>query len=149
MNGIDIREATKKDIPIILGLLYQLGRPKPTNEKDEKIFENKIKQYLSDSDKQVLVALLNLEIIGMASIIFLPRLNRTQIELYIPELIVREDFQSHGVGQKLINSCIEIGKKKKCHRIRLESGNQRKVSHKFYINSGFKQTALSFTKSIS
>jgi GNAT superfamily N-acetyltransferase len=148
MNGIEIRTAKKQDIPIILGLLYELGRPKPNDVEDESIFEKKIKQYFSDSDKQILVALLNLEIIGLVSMIFVPRLNRTQLELYIPELIVREDFQSHGVGKELIKSCIEIGKKKKCHRIRLESGNQRKVSHKFYLNSGFKQSALSFTKNL-
>ena len=36
-------------------------------------------------------------------------------------------------------------KEKKCHRIRLESGNQRKDSHKFYEHLGFEQSALSFT----
>ncbi|MFB5631387.1 MAG: GNAT family N-acetyltransferase [Nitrosopumilaceae archaeon] len=146
MHGIEIRNATKQDIPIILGLLYELERPKPNNEEEKKIFEKKIQQYISDSDKQILVALVNLEIIGLASIIFLSRLNRTQHELYIPELIVRNEFRSRGIGKKLITTCIEIGKKKKCHRIRLESGNARTDTHKFYSNLGFMQSAFSFTK---
>ena len=148
MNDIQIRNATEKDLPIILGLLYELGRPKPNDDEAKSVFEEKIKQYLSDSDKQILVAIVNSEIIGLVSMIFLPRLNRTQLELYIPELIVRDEFRNHGVGKKLINSCIEIGQKKKCHRIRLESGVVRKESHIFYKNLGFAQNALSFTKEI-
>ena len=146
MNGVEIRNATKQDIPILLGLLYELERPKPNNDEEKIIFEKKIQQYISDSDKQILVALVNLEIIGLVSLIFLSRLNRTQHELYIPELIVRNEFRSRGIGKKLINSCIEIGKKKKCHRIRLESGNARKEAHTFYTNLGFKQSSFSFTK---
>lgn len=148
MNGFQIRAANKQDIPMILGLLYELGRPKPKDDKEKIIFEKKIKQYFSDSDKQIIAALLNLEIVGFLSMIFLPRLNRTQPELYVPELIIREGCRNKGIGQKLINSCIEIGKKKKCHRIRLESGNLRQESHQFYKNLGFEQLALSFTKNL-
>ena len=61
MNGFEIRAAKKQDMPIILGLLYELGRPKPHDVEDESIFEKKTKQYFSDPDKQILVALLNLE----------------------------------------------------------------------------------------
>ena len=148
MNGIEIRNVTTQDLPMILDLLYKLGRPKPQNNEEESRYENRIKQYLSDADKQILVAQINFEIIGLVSMIFLPRLNQTQLELYIPELIVRDEYRNRGVGHKLINSCIEIGKKKKCHRIRLESGNVRKESHVFYKNLGFVQNALSFTKEI-
>lgn len=148
MNDLQIRDAKKEDIPMILGLLYELGRPKPKDQKDKIIFEKKIKQYFSDSDKQIIAALLNFELVGFLSMIFLPRLNQIQPELYVPELIIREGYRNRGIGQKLINSCIEIGKKKKCHRIRLESGNLRKESHQFYKNLGFEQSALSFTKDL-
>jgi GNAT superfamily N-acetyltransferase len=97
-----------------------------------------ITKYLTDSDKQILVLVLDdVKIIGMASMVFLPRLNRTTLEMYIPELVVLEKYQNHGIGKKLINSCITLAKEKKCHRIRLESGNQRKESHKFYKSLGF------------
>jgi len=148
MNDLQIRNATKNDVPIILGLLVELERPKPKNDEDITIFEKRIKLYLSDSDKQMLVAQKNSEVIGLVSIVFLPRLNRAQPELYIPELIVRKEYQKQGVGKQLINSCIEIAKAKKCHRIRLESGNVRKESHHFYNNLGFEQSALSFTKNL-
>ena len=81
----------------------------------------------------------------MVSVMYLSRLNQSTLEMYIPELVVLEKYQNHGIGKKLINSCIALAKQKKCHRIRLESGNQRKESHEFYKHLGFEQSAFSFT----
>ncbi len=150
MENTDVREASSQDIPIILGLLYDLGRPKPQKDSDVNSFRKLIKKYIDDNDKKIfLVQLDDAEIIAMVSIIFLQRLNQNSLELYIPELIVREKFQHKGVGKKLINYCISIGKEKKCHRIRLESGNQRIESHQFYKKLGFVQSGLSFTISLN
>ena len=147
MSNVIIRESSEKDIPIILGLLYELGRPKPEKDSDVETFRKLVKKYLLDSDKKILVADLDgIEIVGMVSVVLLPRLNRSTLEIYIPELIVREKYQNQGIGRKLINSCISLGHEKNCHRIRLESGNQRKESHQFYKNMGFEQSGLSFTK---
>ena len=149
MDNETIREASDKDIPIILGLLYDLGRSKPQKDSDVDTFRKLITKYLTDSDKQILVEVLDdVKIIGMASMVFLPRLNRTTLEMYIPELVVLEKYHNQGIGKKLINSCIVLAKEKKCHRIRLESGNQRKESHQFYKHLGFEQSALSFTKNL-
>jgi GNAT superfamily N-acetyltransferase len=149
MDNETIREASDKDIPIILGLLYELGRPKPQKDSDVDTFRKLITKYLTDSDKQILVVVLDdVKIIGMVSMVFLPRLNRTTLEMYIPELVVLEKYHNQGIGKKLINSCIALAKEKKCHRIRLESGNQRKESHQFYKHLGFEQSALSFTKNL-
>ena len=149
MKNVSIREASNKDTHIVLGLLYELGRPKPQNDSELESFKKLIKKYIVDSDKKILIAEFSDEIIGLVSIVFLSRLNRITLELYIPELIVREKFRSQGIGKKLINSCISIAKEKKCHRIRLESGNQRKESHKFYKKLGFEQSGLSFTKNLN
>ena len=149
MQNITIREASDVDIPILLGLLYELGRPEPEVDSDVDNFRKLVKQYISDSDKKILVAVLDdVEIVGLLSIVFMTRLNQKTLELYIPELVVREKYQNSGIGSKLIESCIEIGKKKNCHRMRLESGNQRTLSHQFYKHLGFSQYAQSFTKKL-
>ena len=141
-----IRESTENDIPSILNLLYELERPRPLDDNEIKIFKNKIQDYFSDSHKTILVSEKEKEIVGIVSIIYLQRLNRAKLEMYIPELIVTEKFRYSGVGKKMIQYCIDIAKKKGCYRIRLESGNQRKESHIFYKSIGFEQSALSFTK---
>ena len=123
--GLLIRNATEKDIPSILELLYELGRPEPVDNKEVKVFKNKIKDYFSDPTKIILVAETDSGIVGLVSIILLRRLNHAKFEMYIPELVVKEKNR-FSVGKKLITKCIEIGKKKSCYIIRLESGNQRK-----------------------
>ena len=149
MENIFIRAASDTDIPLILDLLYALGRPKPQQDADIDAFRKLLKKYMLDSDKEILVAVLDsMKIVGMVSLMFLPRLNRDTIEMYIPELVVHKQYQNQGIGKQIIDSCIELGKKKKCHRIRLESGNQRKDSHNFYKHLGFEQSSLSFTMNL-
>jgi len=149
MKDVLIRKAAKQDVPVLLSLLYELGRPKPKNDSDVDDFRKMVKKYLSDSDKEILVAEHeDIEIVGMVSIALLPRLNQKNFEMYIPELVVSEKHRNSGIGDKLINACIELAKEKKCHRIRLESGNQRTESHVFYKKRGFEQSALSFSKEL-
>ena len=149
MNNVVIREASNKDIPVVLGLLYHLGRPKPQKDSDVDTFRRLVKKYVEQPDKKIIVAELNdVEIVGAVSIMLLPRLNRTTLEMYIPELIVLEKYRNRKIGTQLVNYCIRLAKEKKCHRIRLESGNQRKDSHQFYTSLGFEQTSLSFSKNL-
>jgi GNAT superfamily N-acetyltransferase len=104
---------------------------------------------MQEDDKKILIAQINdSKIIGMISMVFLSRLNQNTLEMYIPELIVSQNYHSNGIGKKLINSSIEFGKEKKCHRIRLESGNQRIESHKFYKHLGFETSSIFFTKDL-
>ncbi len=149
MSEISIRESSSTDVSIILRLLDELGRPKPQGDSDVDTFSKLITKYVEDSDKTILVAELDdTKIIGMVSVMFLPRLNQSTLEMYIPELVVIKKYQKLGVGKKLINSCITLANNKKCHRIRLESGNLRKESHQFYLHLGFEQYALSFIRKL-
>lgn len=149
MENIKIRRANDKDIESILELLYELERPVPKNTSEKRLFKNKISQYITDKDKLILIAEQNSKIVGIVSVLLLPRLNRTMLEMYIPELIVSKDHRKTGIGRLLIDSCIVLAKKKKCFRIRLESGYKRKDAHKFYNVLEFEQSALTFIKNLS
>jgi len=149
MGNITIRESIHDDIPLILELLYELGRQKPQKDGELEKFEKLLKNYMQEDDKKILVAQDNdSKIIGMISMVFLSRLNQNTLEMYVPELIVSQNYRSKGIGKKLIDSSIEFGKEKKCHRMRLESGNQRIESHKFYKHLGFENSSVFFTKNL-
>ena len=149
MENTTIRESTYDDIPSLLELLYELGRPKPQKDNELETFAKLLKNYMQEDDKKILVAEIeNSKIVGMMSIVFLSRLNQNTLEMYVPELIVSQNYRSNGIGKKLINFSIDIGKEKKCHRMRLESGNQRTESHKFYRNLGFQTSSIFFTKNL-
>ncbi len=145
MEDIQIKKAETKDLPYILRLLYELGRPRPKSDTEANIFETIIKQHITDFEKEIFLAKKENKVVGLVVINLLTRVNRTTSELYIPELIVQEDYRNLGVGKKLITKCIEFAKKNNCFRLRLESGIGRKDSHKFYKKIGFKQSALTFT----
>ena len=143
-----IRNASINDIPIILELLYDLGRPRAQKDSDVEEFSSLVRKYLLEPNKKIILAEYDNKVVGMASLMLLSRLNRKNLELYIPELIVQKDHQNKGIGKKIIESCIDFAKQNKCHRIRLESGNQRIGSHLFYKKLGFEQSSLSFTKNL-
>lgn len=146
MDDMFVREAAAKDMPAILKLLYELGRPRPG--ADAGAFEDMVRRYMTDSDKHIIVAVSSSDISGMIAAMLLPRLNRTSPEMYVPELVVRQKSRRQGIGRMLIDYCIKFAREKKCYRIRLESGNQRTQSHGFYRRIGFEQSALSFTLSL-
>jgi GNAT superfamily N-acetyltransferase len=113
------------------------------------LFRNLVKKQIADSDKTILIAEKNdVNVVGLVSIVFLPRLNQIGQELYIPELIVTEKYRNQGIGTMLIEACVYLANQKNCKKLRLESGNKRRESHKFYENMGFESNSLSFTKNL-
>ena len=143
-----IRNGTTKDVSEITKLLGELGRPQPKNKLERTKFQKLIHQYLSDDDKQILLAEDDSKTVGMASMVFLPRLNQSKPELWIPDLVVSKEYRHKGIGKELIKACVRIAKTKSCFRIRLESGNKRKDTHEFYKKTGFEQYALTFRKPV-
>jgi len=146
MDSMATRPASGKDIPAILELLYELGRPRPRSDSDVGIFESLVEKYISDQDKQVLVAELDAKVVGAVSMEFMYRLNQTGREMYIPELVVAKELRGQGVGRELISACIRLGVERGCFRIRLESGHHRTGAHRFYRRLEFEQSALTFEK---
>lgn len=139
---VRIRPPTKNDTTPILDLLYELDRPKPKTKSEKILFEEKITQYIKQ--KQLFVAIHDSKLVGLVSVMLVPKLNHTKPELYIPDLIVSSDYRRAGIGKSLINHCVMMAKKKKCFRMRLESGNKRIIAHKFYDSLGFEQYAKTY-----
>ena len=148
MDGFVVREASPEDVPAILGLLGDLGRPRPADRSEAAEFGRMVESYIADGDKRVLVAVVGGRIVGVASVLLLPRLNHVTRELYMPELVVSPQYRRRGLGRALVEYCIRIAAENGCYRVRLESGNRRAGSHRFYRGLGFEQSALSFSKCI-
>ena len=82
--AISIRKAKKNDIPLVLDLLYELGRPKPTTDADLDLFRTLVKKQISDSDKTILIAESeDVNVVGMVSIVVISRLNKKGPEIYV------------------------------------------------------------------
>jgi GNAT superfamily N-acetyltransferase len=151
-SKIKLRLTKATDVKSIIELLAQLDRPLPIDKYETKKFQKLIKSYILSSylkgNRGIILATTDSKIIGLVSYELLERLNQPLREFWIPELVVSEEYRSHGIGKLLIQKCEFIAKRKKCYRIRLESRNDRIDSHNFYKRIGFQQIALTFEKRV-
>ena len=46
------------------------------------------------------------EVVGIISLVFLTRLNRTTSEAWIPDFIVEQEYRDRGIGKELLEKCI-------------------------------------------
>ena len=147
---VKLRHSKATDVKSIIELQAQLDRPLPKDRYETKKFQKVIKNYIQSNsikgNRGIILATTDSKIIGLVSFVLLERLNQLCREFWIPELVVSEEYRSHGIGKLLIQKCESIAKRKKGYRIRLESRNDRIDSHNFYKKIGFQQIALTFEK---
>jgi GNAT superfamily N-acetyltransferase len=89
-----------KDADRIIELLSKLGRPEPRNELNKNQFAKLIQTYISEKDKTILVAEADSRVVGIVSLVILPRLNRTTPEAWIPDFIVDQEYRNIGIGKR-------------------------------------------------
>jgi ribosomal protein S18 acetylase RimI-like enzyme len=150
MEGqVKLIQAKMTDAKSIIKLQAQLDRPLPKNKHQIRKFQQLVKDYIRLKDSRgIILATSNSKVIGMVSYILIDRLNQPLSELWIPELVVTNEYRNRGIGKRLVQKCESIARRNKCYRIRLESRNDRIGSHDFYKKIGFSQMALAFEKKL-
>ena len=94
-------------------------------------------EYLSDPNSTTIVISIEDIIVGVASIHIIKKL--TRILGIIEDVAVNKKYRGKGVGKKLVERLILIGKQKNCDKIVLSSSEQ---NSKFYEKIGFKKKEL-------
>ena len=94
-------------------------------------------KYLNDPNSSTIVISIEDIIVGVASIHIIKKL--TRILGIIEDVAVNEKYRGKGVGKKLVERLILIGKQKNCDKIVLSSSEQ---NSKFYEKIGFKKKEL-------
>ena len=94
-------------------------------------------EYLSDPNSTTIVISVEDIIVGVASIHIIKKL--TRILGIIEDVAVNEKYRGKGVGKKLVERLILIGKQKNCDKIVLSSSEE---NSKFYEKIGFKKKEL-------
>ena len=135
-----VRLATEADIPALLPLLEELGRPHadPSDARVTDVY----RQHLFDPNKLVLVVELGGRVVGTVEGTFRTRLNWTLRELWACDLIVTESARGHGAGRALMNDLIARARREGCRRITLESGHSRRAVHHIYQSLGFQDRGV-------
>jgi GNAT superfamily N-acetyltransferase len=141
-----IRDASPGDWDAVAGLLAELGRPDVRATGEEAAAREVYETYLHRPDAVALVAEEGSRVLGFLNLEYRVRLNFTTPQAWIPDLIVREDSRSSGIGHALLTRAEELASERGCWGMTLESATWRDRAHAFYLREGWSDTGKSFTK---
>jgi GNAT superfamily N-acetyltransferase len=142
---ITIRDATAADIPIMASLMEHLGYR--TTDREMKIrFDN----ISSRGDFRTLLADCNQVTVGLAGLSKNFSYELNGIFIRVLALIVAPEYQSSGIGWKLMKAAEDWATETGANRMVLTCGNRddRKKAHEFYLNLGFEIRSTGFVKII-
>jgi len=147
MKGeIKFRRATELDLPEIVRMYADdsLGRTRESFETTPgDSYYQAFNTIDNDPNHELIVAEMNGEIIGTLHLMFLPSISfkgglRSQVE----SVRVKQNYQSQGIGSKMMQYAIERAKSRGAHIMQLTSHESRKDAHRFYERLGFKGSHL-------
>jgi N-acetylglutamate synthase-like GNAT family acetyltransferase len=143
---ITIRKATDKDIPRLLELYQQLSfEPEKYHKAPETDCRKVLKQIEKYPNALLLVAEEDGKTVGTTFMAILPGFaHQTRPFGVIEYVVVDEKCRSKGIGKALMDYCKQEAKEVGCYKIMLASSKQRTRAHKFYLEMGFQEDALSF-----
>ena len=105
-------------------------------EHYREITEDDLKRIMSQKNSQLLTIHIGGMLVGMTFIYLMETLTRKA--LYFEELIVSKGFRDMGVGTKLVNQIIEMGKLAGVDCIEGFTKKDNKIAQKLYKDLNFK-----------
>lgn len=132
---IKIRKMENNDFMPVISILHEQISPMYGNytlEEDMKYLKNEWKKYCSGSS---LVAEENGKIVGYISIIFTDNYDRFTPFVY--SIAVTNDYQSKGVGSKLVDAACTALKEKGYSNVELTVLIKNERAANFYEKNGF------------
>lgn len=142
MQAMQIRPATKADLPQIIALLAQDDLGKTREEFTSPIDQSYLDAFQriqADSNQDLMVAVEDENsVVGTFQLSFIPYLTyQGGIRAQIEAVRVRADKRGEGLGKKLFQWAIERAQAKGAHLIQLTTDKKRPEALKFYLALGF------------
>lgn len=137
------RKATKEDVPFIVKMLANDKLGKLREKFQEPLPETYYTAFeiINCDQNQELMVVENEndpEIAGTFQLTFIPYLSyQGRSRVQIENVMVRNDLQGKGIGQKMFEWAIERAKERNAHLLQLTSDKQRPRAIKFYEELGF------------
>ena len=105
------------------------------------------KYAVHDRDADVLLALDDERIVGLASVYADILSIRYGPRCWLQDLVVTASHRSRGIGAQLVDAATEWARERGCTHLELSSGEGRKDAHRFYLWQGMARS-YNFTKQI-
>ena len=135
MDDIKIRELEEKDL--FNGFLESLDSLRKASDLSPKKAKEIFKKIKSDKNYKVYVAVLDSKVVGTTTLFIEQKFIHDGGKVgHIEDVAVRKEYQSKGVGQKIVKALLEYAKKEGCYKTILDCTNDL-IS--FYEKIGFKR----------
>lgn len=146
-----IRLATAEDEKSVLQLLDRLGEDlnknrgySPTNLDAIKIGGPIFRDVVGRKDIMIFVYEENNAIIGLVTFYLIPSIRHGNYRGHIEDLVVDNSYRRKGIASQLMDAVKKYCKENNIKVIKLDSGNELKNAHSFYIKNDGKQTEKMF-----
>lgn len=133
--------SAESDMQQAAGVMQQLRPQFSVSELTRKMLDQASLGY------QVMAAFKEDTCVGVAGFVIGEKLGWGK-HVYIDDLVVAESGRSLGVGEALLNACMEIGRAQHCTSLHLDSGVQRFAAHRFYLRHRMDITSHHFAISL-
>ena len=135
--GVEIRPVRDDDddFAATTGLLAELGRPAPTDEKLPAL-RRTYAQHVGRGDTGSLLALLDGRPVGVISLEFRQPFFTRALQAWIPDLVVTETARGRDIGAALLDAAFAEAERRGAYAAALESGHHRAIAHRLYATAG-------------
>ena len=142
---MQIRPATKADIPSILSLYAQLeqdGEITISLSEAAEIFQ-RIESY---PNYHIYIAEQSGEVLGTFSLAIMDNLAHHGAKSgLIEDVVVDKKHRGQGIGKEMMQYAMDLCRKYACYKTCLSSNLKRERAHAFYESLGFQKHGFSFT----
>ena len=134
----NIRQAEARVSLAVSRLLQELGRGE-LSSITQPIFRERYVRHIARAETKNLVVEAEGQVVGFLPMEFRERLNRSNREAWVPDLIVNEASRGRGLGRALLRAAFDIAREQGCCRLTLESGPDREIAHHLYAAAGMRE----------
>ncbi len=117
MQNLDIKQATKNDIPVILSFIKKLAEYEKLSHQvtatEQKLEES---LFIGKPDAEVLLAYLKNEPVAIAIFFHNYSTFLAQKGMYLEDLFVLEEHRNKGIGKKLLQYLAQLAIQRNCGR---------------------------------
>lgn len=146
MGDLEIRPATTRDVPAIVGMLADdpLGAQRESPD-DLTPYLTALDRLAADPNQHVVVAIREGLVVGTLQLTMVPGLSRKGATRSIIEGVrVHATERGSGLGTQLIEWAIATSRRENCQLVQLTSDVTRADAHRFYERLGFTPSHLGF-----
>ncbi|MFF0163098.1 GNAT family N-acetyltransferase [Streptomyces sp. NPDC005263] len=146
MEDLEIRAATRVDVPAIVAMLADdpLGAQRESLD-DLTPYLAALERLASDPHQHLVVAVREGRVVGTLQLTVIPGLSRRGSTRSIIEGVrIHADERGSGLGTRLIEWAIEESRRQDCQLVQLTSDTTRTDAHRFYERLGFAASHVGF-----